>query len=53
MAIFRKHYGFLSFMMAENETPVRQLLSRDRRFVVEVLSMELITGDGVPLGSAV
>jgi len=33
-----------SLKMIENETPVRHLLSRDRRFVVEVLSMELIDG---------
>jgi len=36
--------------MTENETPVRQLLSRDRRFFVEVLSMELIDGSPIRTG---
>lgn len=42
--IFRLSLLMSSLKMIENETPVRHLLSRDRRFVVEVLSMELIDG---------
>ena len=43
----------LSPKMIENETPVRQLLSRDRRFVVEVLTMELIDGKWSPIRTGV
>ena len=39
--------------MIENETPVRQLLSRDRRFVVEVLTMELIDRRWSPIRTGV
>ncbi|MGB8152447.1 MAG: hypothetical protein WCF97_00860 [Nitrososphaeraceae archaeon] len=39
-----------SLKETENKTPVRQLLSRDRRFVVEVLSMELIYGSPIRTG---
>ncbi|MFI5425037.1 MAG: hypothetical protein ACHQXG_09650 [Nitrososphaerales archaeon] len=39
-----------SLKETENKTPVRQLLSRDRRFVVEVQSMELIDGSPIRTG---
>ncbi|MGB8164037.1 MAG: hypothetical protein WCF14_03410 [Nitrososphaeraceae archaeon] len=42
-----------SLKMTENETPVRQLLSRNRRFVVEVLSMELIDERWSPIRTGV
>ncbi|HMK59307.1 MAG TPA: hypothetical protein VK462_09625 [Nitrososphaeraceae archaeon] len=42
-----------SLTMIENETPVYQLLSRNRRFMVEVLTMERIDGRWSPIRTGI